>query len=1135
MNHPSPGPDVPEGSFAGSLYSAHRALELSDAIGAAQILESISFSSHSVTSHEHAEYQYLIGRTYVFQNRTELARDRFKKAIRLYPPEPKYTTAWVDELIRGLSGDSRPQRFARLFRVLPDSSRHEILALKAKLLSILDRHEEALAFVSRLPLQRQHLSYALVYSLACNWSDTRTACETGLADPNLPTRHQTLLHILKARATFNLLLEHATGAPSSSVPHIPLTGPAGLDIEVLKDCWSDCVEALSGLRRNGWPLEVEHLADFLAIPAIALDQQETILASVKEAASVRPHILALQSCLEYLAFSCGDLKLALEAARRQPSDPAQVTRQALLSFEIHENRACLEIVLEELNRTRASGVDINPDLLAVGAVAAHFLLDTAHENQLLQLLRGRDSSAPQFAVYHYLVRCADAPLESETALSELANFYDEYPSHTMIKGILFQKLDTHSSQSAQRLVAIYEATRGTREFALDEILRIAESLATLSRWSDLLLLAEKEIARFGPLDNLVTIKAFALESIGESGKALDLLQDLVKKDQGSPFTLTTYINIAARCGFIPDALSQITRLLQTADLPQRRDLLQMLFSLRLAVDPMDENLIDIAWRFGQIADQNNELEEGTFLNLFVVATLSATASVDDPRKQDFDRRVDAFSKNFPRSTVFRVVRFPDDSDPASILQLLDEISGIDDDQKKWFKKVSRELKDQRLPVPFSWRPCNVLLNVLDVFHLWEIAKRSYKDDYQYHLTMYGSDPVQTQHLRELPAPPLLDIVSLILVADLDLFEVLFTVFPRIAVAKSTLIELQTASSLFGSRFFAEKSQTILIELRRRLPSVIQPGPPGLIHNPIRSVQIERTQHLKDLLSSDEFVGYSDDLFVRIFYNISDPAFSPICTFDLLLEAERRDLLSKREVAQRLARLADWNVRGVRIDNGYFLSTIPASIESSSSLDEAHNLLKECTVFSDVSAALWDIRKPYKDVLGHISSIIATLVSQDTVYQLLTPAIWSEWLNKVRLRIDVSYRPFDHLVNSLALAGEELSRAGARAQIPTMTGRTGRGIDVGNSISKRLWEAFLSVVELEVGSEMDEQREREAIALVGSTLAGLVGRDFGLQPGQELYKFLASGFVEETADHAFFMEAYEKSRSERLSSDDSSVN
>ena len=533
-----PWPDVPEGSFAGSLYSAHRALELSDAIGAAQILASTPLTSHSVTSHENAEYQYLIGRTHVFQNRTQVARDCFKKAIRLYPAEPKYTTAWVDELLRGFFADSRPQRFARLFRVLPDSSRNEVLGLKAKLLSMLDRHEEALAFVSQLPLQRQHLSYALVYSLACNWSDTRTACATGLADPNLPTRHQTLLYILRARATFNLLLEHATGKPASSVPHIPLTGPAGLDTEVLKDCWSDCVEALSRLRRNGWPLEVEPLADFLAIPAIALNQQETILASVQEAASVRPHILALQSCLEYLAFSCGNLKLALEATRRQPSDPAQVTRQALLSFEIHENRACLEIVLEELNRTRASGVSIDPDLLAVGAVAAHFLLDNAHENQLLQLLREGDVSVPQFAVYNYLVRCADAPLECENALSELANVYDEYPSHTMIKGILFQKLDTHSSQSAQRLVAIYEATRGTREFALDETLRIAESLATLSRWSDLLLLAEKEMARFGSLDNLVTIKAFALESIGESGKALDLLQALVKKDQGSTFTLT---------------------------------------------------------------------------------------------------------------------------------------------------------------------------------------------------------------------------------------------------------------------------------------------------------------------------------------------------------------------------------------------------------------------------------------------------------------------------------------------------------------------------------------------------------------------------------------------------------------------
>ena len=1128
---PFPWPNFPESSFVESLHSAHRALEQSHDTRAAELLERVSVLSPSATSHEQAEYQYLLGRVHVLQNQVALARRCFKTAIRLFPSEPKYTTAWLDELLRRFSGGPNRNRFIRLLHVLPDSSRHEVVALKAKLLAVLDRQDEALRVIPELPPARRHLQFALVFSLGQRWHDARSACSTGLGDPSLPERHQGLLYILKARATFNVLLELATGEPASSVTHIPLTGPTGLDMELLKDCWSDSVEALTHLQRIGWPLEVEYLADFLAIPAVVLDQQQTILASVKEAASIRPHIEALQSCLEYVAFACGDLKLALEAARRQQTDPATVTRQALLSFEIGENQTCLDIVLAELDRTSKSGTDVDPDILVVGAVAAHLLFDSSCETEFLGTLRKRPDSDPYFALHEYLVGYADAPLAREDALDVLMRVHDEHPTHGIIKGILFEKLDTHSHQSAQKLISIFDEISGRRNFALREILRLAEALATLGRWPKLLQLAEKEIYRFGPVDSLVTIKAFALESMGESATALSLLEGLVSKDKIAPFALMTYINIAVRCGFVSEALAQLTRLLQTADVHDRKELLRMLFGLRLAATPTDQALLDVAWRFGQLVNQNDEVEEGTFLNMHALSTASVHIVVTEERQREFARRVDVFSRQFPRSTVFRVVSLPAEGDPSAVFELLDEISGLGEDQKRWLKKTVHDLKYQRIPLPFAWRPRNVLMDVVDVFQLWEISKLSSRDDHQYHLTMFGNDGPQRKSLQDVPRPPLLDVLSLVIIADLDLFDVLFSVFPRVAVAKSTLIELQTSSALMSSHFFADRSKTILRELRLRLSAVIQPGAPEGRSNPTRWEQIEATDHLKGLLRDGEFVGYSDDIFIRVYYNVHDVQFTPICSYDVLLEAERRGLLSKREVADRLGRLAAWNVGGVPIHAEYFFSTLPPSIDATSSPDEALQTLIDSTSFCEISAALWDLRKPYRDVIHHIAAIIASLVAQETVVPTVTPAIWSHWLNKVRLRLDVTSPPLEHLAHSMTLAADQLIRNGAQLEVRTLRYPHGPPISLGNSIASRLWEAFLKVVALEHGSKMEELHERGAIARVGSTVARLSDGDFGFPRGREVLTFLASGFVQGTADYSIFMNAYQDARNERLSGGD----
>jgi hypothetical protein len=130
------------------------------------------------------------------------------------------------------------------------------------------------------------------------------------------------------------------------------------------------------------------------------------------------------------------------------------------------------------------------------------------------------------------------------------------------------------------------------------------------------------------------------------------------------------------------------------------------------------------------------------------------------------------------------------------------------ERERWFTKVENQLQRGELAVPFCWRPKHLLLNVTDVVHLWYIGKHAAKDARAYHLTMATEPNYEELDLsRGLDRPPLIDLTSLLVVYDLHLLAVLFRVFPKIAIPKRTLMEIQTLAHPFPWGY------TPLVEIR----------------------------------------------------------------------------------------------------------------------------------------------------------------------------------------------------------------------------------------------------------------------------------------------------------------------------------
>jgi len=1103
----TPWVEAPEDSIAGKLRSATENLKLGRDGSSEELLKECTRELANASLHEQAEYHYLTGSVSSIRGDSQQAAICYKRAHRLYEDEPKYIVAWIQEKIRTLQSDSYRRNFARLIALLPSSNRREVVCLKSKLLAGLGKYGDAIDVLKLLPQERRYVSTALIDTLRENWVSVRRVCEVGLSDASLPAKHRAILHILKGRAIFQILLEDFQDG--SKEMWVPLTGPAGVDPKLLNECWLECYSAIKLLRRDGWPLDIEHLAEYLPIPAVALSKHRKILEDVREAATRRPHLVALQACLERLALVSGNIPVALEAMDRQPQSGELDRHKAYICWEDGQNGRALEIAWSQVDVEGPEVDRLDPQLLVIGAVAAHELLESVKEAKCVELLESNSNWTGELAVYTFLTETADSPLKRNNAIKELLHSFESNKDCELLQGTLLRQLRTGEPEEARHFIMLSDRIRSNRELELRDIVRLAKAHFTLENWEELNELADDALERFGDREELVSIKALVLECRGESGAALDMLKPLIRRAKHMPLAVDVYTNIAIRCGFIDDAISIATRLLQREDdVDARRELLRLLFILKMMSSKPSKEVFEIAWRYGQLALQDDEVQEGIFLQLFLISTLDTNLEVDDGLRSEFQERLNKYCFRFPESKILRSIVFPKSDDPSSILDQLKRISGYDEERTKQLTKLVNDLHNQRIGIPFEWRPRNIFVNVGNLFHLWEISKKSDRDAKEFHLMMFADLSPLRRDLRKVQGVPLLDLVSLIVIDDLDLWEVLFKVFSRIAVAKSTLVELQNLCvEMFGLGFSAN-AKNIVEKLRGRVNSILQPGAIRTRAIGERTDLMENIDEVLLLVSTKQFICFSDDVCIRSCISSKVNGEVSICTYDLLIEAEARGYLSTRDVALRIAKLAKWNVGGVPVSTEHFLSVFPQEVDTTVNPEEIGEIIRLST-FAGMVEGLWDLRTPYVEMANQLASVLLYLSCQSNVNPGLMTALWRIWLDKVRFRTDVPGSPMERVAGTMALTGSKLDGADEESV-------------------KRVWNSYRTVVELEFGNEMDEEKEIRAIELVGRTIAGMVEGDLDNDGGKMIVKNLAKGFVPYTFDHTRFLDSYRQERSRLLS-------
>lgn len=1008
------------------------------------------------TKIERAEFHHISGRVKSFDGDNQGARDAYWAAASI-GGQPKYWASWAEGELRlryQLGGSNDFSDVAS--RLTGDEP--SILGMRARLLAAENKYDESIALLNSFSGVESLSARVIVETMNSKSAEALQACIEGLAIPDVSDSSRQLFSLLKARARFSLAMEK--GGPAVLGEILPPAGIPGMDVDLLRQAWEDIQEAVELLRDGGWTSNVEFIADIWAASASMLGKQREVLPLITDAARARPQFEGLQTPAETVAAQCGEFDVALEINGRTPDNDIKWLRRIAYLHELSRHGDCVELFAQHIDSLDRHH-QLFGNVLPLAILSATKIAKSDLVKHWTEIFSTDPALAPYKAVSDYLTAIDSNKLAKLVALSELETQYRALEKPKPIALLLFMELDPADIKQAATCLEVANDVRSTATLPGGAAVHLGMALITLKRWTELLDLCRESGNQFEGTTRLTAFEGLALDRLGFADEARLLLERMISDGKTDSVALNTYVNIMTRSGFVAEAIKTAERIFELASNDaQKRECIRLLFNLEQTANPASLRLSELAKRMGELADPSVEEQEGVYLMMMLTGTSFRNGESPPAELQAFHNRFNAFFQNFPDSKMLMRAEFSKDATPEQLLQSIQDVIGLDDERIAFQTKVENQLQAGTVPLPYAWRPRNILRNIHDVVHLWEITKRSGVDDRKYHLQMMTNKwaPKSASTTRALT--PIFDLTSLLVVSDLGLFDHLFSYFPKIAVAKGTLLELSKLTQPFSGSPWLSKCQALQDQLKNHYGQVLQPGSePQDIDQPYWAAS---TEEIKRLCATADFTLYSDDVIFRIYCGEDDVNVKGICTGDLLSGLEEIGVLTTTEVAEKLSLLCAWHV-GLVIEFKHQMAIVPNALKTIGSIAKGVGVLQSSSSYMAMATALWDFRSQFLTSVGHVGSILKVMIEDDGLTTTAIASLVGVWYVKAKLRSDVPHPPVNILTKLVQLSA---------AHNPQMSERS----------AQRLWSVFFALVEFEYGDRMDEWKEREAIELVAQQCA-----------------------------------------------------
>jgi hypothetical protein len=926
---------------------------------------------------------------------------------------------------------------------------------------ILESHDEKDVFILK----------ALIYLLSGSYSDCINQIDKAFSEQELTHGQELSLRSLKARSYFNLGFSNT---PENTT--IPFSGTPDMNPEILKKAWIELISA--------W--------DYFSEPDI-------VKKHLIKLAEIRPDVPLIQEGLLQVAMHLDDRATAERQLFKLPRTLKNTVDKIILASRKNNKAEVVNLaseILEDLIQEKPANYDT---IVAIAAECASELLMYKERDKFLTALHSFPDSRALIAVYDFIVQGNQETLKKPQAVEKLYDVYKEGHKHHQILVQLFDNLNPYKDDTAQKIIEISDDIISERDLLDSEYIILCQAKAITHDWQGVLETSRMAQIRFSNNPRFKAFEALALDEIGETGKSIELLEEIAKGEKHDPLAFEIYINISARCGLVEKAKTLVSRLLEKAtQKKQTLHLLRMMFNIEMYINPKSEGLIDICLKYGQLCNQDDESEEGLYLIQFFTATLDPAKVVQDEDVKAFQKRLKKYVEKFPESKILRSFSVKENA-PKDLLSQLEKIIGFTEEKRKWYQRNENLLSRSQYPVPYIIRH-KVLLNVSNFIHLWELSKIAGKDYPQYLLTI-SAEHYKFRKIKNFKERmPLVDEVALVILFDLGLLEYLFTLFSKIAIAKDTISNLQMLAQEFVYTPYTTKAKDIVELLSKHVDQIKQPSSN-------KSIDEDHTFSDLDLIKSvydpSIHIFYTDDAISRLYVCGEDHFKNTISSIDIIAILRDYRMISKKEAVEKYARLCAFNVIGAPINYKDILIVLEDDLPKGESIEDYLERLKNHQNFNSFINGIWWFKGDYVKALTEVGQFVSYMISgEDDIFveQNIITAIWYVWYQKVQFIMKSEKDKLHFLARSFLSTSIELLKIG-----------------YGHENKKRweqAWSIYDDIVEFAYGNVMNRDIENKSKTILAQIIA-----NFEFESKTKIFDYIASGLTSDTAESHLFQKAY----------------
>lgn len=968
----------------------------------------------------HAVFLYLRAQALAARDRSAEAKACLDRAAELLPENDDIVAAIAQrELDKIAYGPSGMEDRTKLLTSISGKDGANVRSIAAKILSLEGRFDDARALISQFSIRKVGITRVIVSIVERSWERaSREARDVAdLADAT-PMQRLTA-EILDVKALFQLALGPVDW-PEAGDLIIPASGITGIDQEKMRDTYTKSFKAMMKAQAADWPPPTEYLLDSLAISAMYFGKESEVVPLLSAFAIAKPSNEQARQTAIKLALNADKPGLALEIADK--SDEKVHGDEALLAVaacRIGNFSKALEFLRIAQNEEPNNRDELLLAHMTVGIAADSAMMPSVLD-EIRTILGGSIDGMNFKAIMECTIKVHRSALSRTEAIDDLYSYWEENQKPLVISNHILINADSTDLKEARVIQEVSEHILQSSPLDAERLAIYGQALLTLEKYLAGEGLLRDARDRYPSDAKIASLLGIALELNGKQSEAYALFEALADTGSASDSARRYFVNIAARIGRADVAESQVRNALAKAGTNRSRfQLVMTLYQLALQQDKFQE-LSALAWQCGDLANSEDEREEGIFLQQVLTANILSDNKIPE-RQEEYEKRMEIYAERFPRSQYLRRFQLPENEEHVGIVKTLQAAVGLTDQDLLNAAKTERKLDKGVLLVPFSWRPRRFLLNVSDVLMLWDLNVRTGTNKGSLHFDSEAGS-LERKHPERMDSyEVVLSITSILVLDEIGILELVLDTFSKVIVARSALVLLQNARNPLTGGWGRDKASGILELLRKHIRKIEHPpyatAPEG----------IAPAWHLEDVIgmASERRIYFCDDIVETVlvcgYDEVNNVMQKPsISSLDFISWADQGlGLLNTERAAELVGRLIDIKVGGLRVASRYVVAAIPEKLQVAVTTGEIQQAYENAAALRSILRGIWGPEKSYSDIRNHFVAIQIYLLKEGNGSNGVLVALWVRWVDAVRFLADSKLTTLGKLSTSFVLILESV--------------------------------------------------------------------------------------------------------------------